>query len=123
MSMWLAIPAVAAAALLLLLWRFVHPTPRLVIGKRGILQRDLGWGWIPWDEIEGAYPPTAGEADTLRLRLRVTERLARVLRRKRRSAADPAGESVEVRLDLRDTDVSAVDLLREILARQRPDRA
>jgi hypothetical protein len=89
------------------------------IGDRGILHRGLGWGWIPWDEIEGAYPPAAGEGDVLRLKLRLTERLERVLGDHAPALVDgvPRPSSVEVRLDLTGTAVHPADLLLEILAR------
>lgn len=115
MSFWWSVPLIVAGiALGVLVWRAAHPRHEVIVGDRGILQRDLGLGWIPWDEIEGAYPPTAAESDTLRLRLRLTRRLARVLR-KRRIAHDRDRESsVEVRLDLAESDLSAVELLYEI---------
>jgi len=124
MTLWLAIPVSAAAvALAILLWRLSHRTPRLFVGERGIRQRGQGWGWIPWDEIEGAYPPTVGETDSLRVRLRVTERLARILRKRgRMDEHSPLEERLEIRLDLAHSDVSAVELLHEILAHQPPDR-
>jgi hypothetical protein len=117
MSVWHTIPIAAGLGLLILLWRLLNPPPRLVVGERGILQRGLGWGWIHWDEIEGAYPPSLREADTLRLRLHVSERLARILRRRRRLAANtPVEDSMELRLSLAGSDFNAVELLQEILA-------
>ena len=105
-----------AVAVLALLWRLVDPPPRLEIGERGILQRG-GWGWIPWEEIEGAYPPTASDDETVRLRLTVTERLARILRKKRRLPRESLVEgSMEVRLDLAGSDLNAIDVLQEILS-------
>jgi len=105
-----------AVAVLALLRRLIDPPPRLEIGERGILQRG-GWGWIPWEEIEGAHPPTAREADTVRLRLTVTERLARILRKRRRlPRGTPLESSVEVRLDLAGSDLNAIDVLQEILS-------
>ncbi len=106
-----------ALVVLALLWRLVNPPPRLEIDERGILQRDLGWGWIPWEEIEGAYPPTANEAETVRLRLTVTERLARILRKRRRLPREaPVEDSVEVRLDLAGSELNAIEVLQEILS-------
>jgi len=106
---------------LALLWRLVNPPPRLEMGERGILQRGLGWGWIPWEEIEGAYPPTAREDETVRLRLTVTERLARILRKRRQFPGEnPLDGPVEVRLDLAGSDLNAIDVLQEILSHDRP---
>jgi hypothetical protein len=117
MSFWLTIAIAAGLGLLILLWRLLNPPPRLVVSERGILQRGLGWGWIHWDEIEGAYPPSLDETDAVRLRLRVSERLARVLRRRRRLAADtPVEDSIELRVSLAGSEYNAVELLQEILA-------
>jgi hypothetical protein len=107
-----------ALGLLVLLRRAFRPVPRLAVDERGILLRDGGWGWIPWDEIEGAYSPTSRADGTLRLRVRVTERLAGVLRARRRPAdRAPIGEAVELNLDLAGSDLDALDLLREIVMR------
>ena len=118
MTVWFSI-FFLALPVLALLWRLVDPPPRLEIGERGILQRGLGWGWIPWEEIEGAYPPTTSEVETVRLRLTVTERLARILRKRRRlNRGAPVERSVEVRLDLAGSDLSAIDVLQEILSHE-----
>ena len=116
MTVWFSI-FFLSLGVLALLWRLVDPPPGLEIGERGILQRGLGWGWIPWEEIEGAYPPTASDAETVRLRLTVTERLARILRKRRHLPRETALEdSVEVRLDLAGSDLNAIDVLQEILS-------
>lgn len=86
MAIWTGLLVFVGLALVVVVWRVIDPPPRLRIGQQGILDRNLGWGWIPWSEIEGAYPPTLDHAETLRLQLRVTERLERVLRRRRRAA-------------------------------------
>jgi len=119
MSIWFAIPLVAVTlGLTALAWRSCRSTPRLVIGERGIRQPGRGWGWIPWDEIEGAYPPTVDATQTVRLRLRMTKRLARVVRRRRRPAGNPPlGEAFELPLDLAGSELNAVEVLQEILAR------
>lgn len=116
MTVWFSI-FFLALVVLALLWRLVNPPPRLEMDERGILQRDLGWGWIPWEEIEGAYPPTANEAETVRLRLTVTERLARILRKRRRLPREtPVEDSVEIRLDLAGSELNAIEVLQEILS-------
>ena len=120
MTLWFSI-FFLSLGVLALLWRLVNPPPRLEMGERGILQRGLGWGWIPWEEIEGAYPPTAREDETVRLRLTVTERLARILRKRRQFPGEnPLDGPVEVRLDLAGSDLNAIDVLQEILSHDRP---
>ena len=54
------------------------------VAERGIVAGDAGPGLIRWEEIEGAYPPTPDDGESVQLRLKVTERLSRALRRKRR---------------------------------------
>ena len=120
MTVWFSI-FFLALGVLALLWRLVNPPPRLEMGERGILQRGLGWGWIPWEEIEGAYPPTAREDETVRLRLTVTKRLAQILRKRRQLPGETHLESpLEVRLDLAGSDLNAIDVLQEILSHDRP---
>jgi hypothetical protein len=107
-----AMIAVALGAMALL-WRSLNPPPPLEISERGILDRRLRLGWIPWAEIEGAYLPGPGDRDCLRIRLNAGPRLARRLRRRRASvAADPA----EVLVDLAGTQMSAVGVLQQIVA-------
>jgi hypothetical protein len=72
----------AAFALVVVLWVVLYPRPRLQLNERGFLDRDLGLGWIGWDEIEGAYPPNVQDAEGLRLRVRPGARLLRWLRRR-----------------------------------------
>jgi len=104
------------------LWRVARPRPRLEIGDRGIRGPVLGRGWIPWEEIEGAYPPTAADSNTLSLRLRVTQRLAAVLGRGRRTARElPPEGTLVVPVDLAGSGLSAVDVLQEILAHRDTD--
>ena len=119
MEVWYFILLAIGLALLVMLWRWSNP-PRLEIGERGILDRSLGWGWIPWNEIEGAYPPTADRSETVRLKLRVTDRLARVLRKDKRGSDwdGPPRDSVEIQLDLKDSELNAVEVLQEILSHE-----
>ena len=102
-------------------WRLLGSAPRLSVGRRGILLRESGLGWIPWDEIEGAYPPSAGDADSLFLRLRLSERLSRRLRRRNPDLTPRprAGETFELRLDLSGAELSPMELLREVVAHGR----
>lgn len=113
----LAIAALLGFGLLMLGWRSLNPRPRLLIDERGIRHRDLQLGWIRWDEIEGAYPPTLDDGEALRLKLRLSERLRRRLRRR-------GSGSVEVRVDLAGAGIGPLELLQEILARTagRPPR-
>ena len=115
MTLAYALMIVAAVGLLARGWRRLRPVPRLKISERGLRARDLGWGWILWDEIEGAYPPGVDQGETLRLRVRVTPRLAAAMRR--RGHPPPREDTVEIRLDLAGTGLSAVELLQRILAR------
>ncbi len=116
-----------AFGLVLVLWAVLYPRQRLMVSERGILDRELRLGWIYWDEIEGAYPPTADDTSGLHLKLRLTDRLAQRLRRRRPDIRpiEPGLDTVEVRLDLSEADIGAVELLHEILrhaGRPRADR-
>jgi len=98
-------------------WRLFRRAPRLEIGERGILDRGDGLGWIRWDEIEGAYQRRSQADDAVFLRLRVTERLLRKLRRVGRRDATEVGDTFDLRLDLSDSEVSSVEVVQEIMAR------
>ena len=105
----------AAFGLVALLWVVLYPRPRLVMDGRGILDRQLHVGWIGWDEIEGAYPPNVQDTDGLRLKLRPGGRL--LPRLKRRLGLSPAADgSYELRIDLSETDMTPVEMLREVLS-------
>ena len=99
-----------------LTWRMFQPAPRLQIGERGILDRAAKLGWVRWDEIEGAYLRRSEEPTAVFLRLRITERLARRLRRAEPRQAPSVGQSFDLRLDLADTGFTAVELVQEIMA-------
>lgn len=105
----------AAFALVLALWVVLYPRARLQLTERGFLDRELGVGWIGWDEIEGAYTPNIEDVDGLRLRVRPGARLLRKLRRRDNAMADDG--AYELRLDLSDASVSPVELLQEVLSR------
>ena len=112
--------AVGLAITLYLAWRLRHSREPLTVGPIGIRHRGLGRGWIRWDEIEGAYPPTAGNQQ-LRLRVRLSARLARALKRRRRLAADSrVGDSVELDLALDQSRHSALELMQQILTQPAP---
>ena len=85
----------------------------VVVSRHGILPPKLGLGWIPWDEIEGAYTPSA-ESKALHVRLRVSARLAEILREQRTESA-PLADSVEIRLDLAGSRLTAAELLQVIV--------
>jgi len=97
-------------------WRLLNPPLRLLISDRGILDRNLRIGWIHWDEIEGAYQPTIDDRDSIRLKLRRTERLLRKLTYRSRKKARPQASLLDVRLDLTGTDITPLEILQEILA-------
>ena len=103
----------AAAGSALVFWRLLNPPPRLVVNERGILDRSLRIGWIRWNDIEGAYQPHALD-DTLSIRLCPDGRTSRRLRRRRTSGST---DTVDLKLDLAGTDMSAVEILQQIMAR------
>jgi hypothetical protein len=105
----------AAFALIVTLWFVLYPRPRLQLTERGLIDRELGLGWIAWDEIEGAYTPSVQDSEGLRLRVRPGAGLLRRLRRRRDSVANDG--AYELRLDLSDAAVSPVELLQEVLSR------
>ena len=107
---------VGAAGIALLLWRLLNPPRRVVIDERGILDRSLRVGWIRWDDIEGAYQPTSVD-QTLSLRLRPDHRVARRLRRTRRAGPDDHDGTVNVYVNLSGTDVSPLEILQLIMAK------
>lgn len=119
MSVFTVLALVAALGLLILGRRFLDPRPRLLIDERGIRHRGLQLGWIRWDEIEGAYPPTLDDGEALRLKLRLTERLKRRLRDRRSGAGrtDRGCATVEIRIDLAGAEIGPLELLEEILRR------
>jgi hypothetical protein len=107
---------VAAALSLLLL--ALRRRRSVVIGERGVFTTDLGCGWIPWEEIEGVYPPSVEDADSLRVRVRVTERLCSLLRTHRPPTACRVNGMLEIRLDLAQSPLTPGEVLLEILSRQ-----
>jgi len=112
--------AVGLAVTLLVIWRLRRSREPLTVSPIGIQHRGLYRGWIRWDEIEGAYPPTAGNHQ-LRLRVRLSARLARALKRRRRLAPDSrVGDSVEIDLALDQSRHSALELMQLILAQPAP---
>ena len=103
MHPWFAILSIVAllAGLGWLAWQRFRRARGLIVGRQGILQPELG-DWIPWDEIEGAYTPSAG-SESLHVRLR-----------------RPEAESEEIRLDLAGSRLTAEELLQEILQHRAP---
>ena len=99
-----------------LTWRMFQPAPRLEIGERGILDRGAKLGWIRWDEIDGAYQRRSVDPTAVFLRLRITERLARLLRRADPRRSPSVGQTFDLRLDLADTGFTTVELVQEIMA-------
>lgn len=109
--------AFAAGLLAAAWWRRRARRSRVSCGDRGLFVRELGLGWIPWEEIEGAFPPTRRAPDALFLRLRVGESLAGKLRGKasRRGREPRPGETFDVRVELAGAAMSPVELLQAIL--------
>ena len=116
MDLALTLALAGVILLVALSFRLFRPSPRIEIGDRGILDRSLALGWIRWEEIEGAYQRRSQEHDAVFLRLRATERLLRKLRRAGRADATSVGQPFDLRLDLSDSEVSAVELMQEIMA-------
>jgi hypothetical protein len=54
-------------------WQFADARPRLSISERGILDRTMGIGLIPWSEIERAYVRSIAGNDFICLVLRNPE--------------------------------------------------
>jgi hypothetical protein len=51
-------------------WQILDARPRLVIDDRGVFDRTLGVGVIPWSEITGAYVKSISGNDFICLELR-----------------------------------------------------
>ena len=121
MGLYEVMLALVAIGLLAVGWRLLLPSRQLVVDDRGILDRRLRLGWIRWDEIEGAYQPSAQDNQRLRLRLRRSERLERRLLRQRRPAVasglDP--DSLDVQVNLAGTGMAPAELLQIIVAHGR----
>lgn len=112
--------AVAIVVALFVTWRLRRAREPLTVGPIGIRHRGLGRGWIRWEEIEGAYPPSAGNKQ-LRLRVRLSARLARRLKRRRHLAPESrVGDSIEIELALDRSRHSALDLMQRILSQPPP---
>lgn len=116
--------AAAGGLLAAALWRRHARRSRVFCGDQGLFVRDLDLGWIPWEEVEGAYPPTLHDPEALFLRLRVGETLARKLRgRDAARTRDPrAGETWDVKVDLSGAAMTPVELLQAILFRGEASR-
>lgn len=114
----------AAGLLAAAWWRWRVRRSSVSCADRGLFARGLGLGWIPWEEIEGAYPPTRRDPHALFLRLRVSETLAAKLREKagRRGREPRPGETFDVRVDLSGAALSPVELLQAILFRGEASR-
>jgi hypothetical protein len=99
------------------LWHRLTFRRRVSCDSRGLYASELGLGRIPWERIEGAYPPTRQDPGALFLRLRVGEQLAGMLRgRTVPGTREPrAGEIYDVRIDLSGAAMSPEELLQEIL--------
>ena len=108
---------VVALALVGLLLRFANPPAPVRIDARGIFDRRLGLGCIPWDEIEGAWQPRDGSGRRVQLRLRVSKRLSRLLKRR---SHDPVPAAVEVPVDLSGTELSGIEIIQEVVAHAIP---
>ena len=109
----LIVVALATAGVLL---RFANPPAPVRIDARGILDRRLGLGCIPWSEIEGVWQPRDGRGRRVQLRLRVTKRLSRLLKGR---SPDPVPAAFEVPVDLSGTQLSGIEVIQEVVAHGR----
>lgn len=116
MDLFVALGILGTLVLLTWTWKTVHPSPRLEIGERGILDRTLGLGWIRWDEIEGAYQRRSLDQDSVFIRLRLSRRIRRRLDALKTGPATLPDDSLDIRLDLTGTDVTPVEIVQEIMA-------
>jgi hypothetical protein len=66
---WLSI-VFFGAGIPLFLWQLLDARPRLIIDEKGVFDRTLGVGVIPWPEITGAYLRSIKSADFICLELR-----------------------------------------------------
>lgn len=67
------------------IWQLLDNRPRLVIDERGVRDRTLGVGVIPWSEITGAYVQSIHGNDFICLELRTPELWVRKLSRMKRA--------------------------------------
>ncbi len=72
---------------LVFIWQLLDSRPRLIIDDRGVFDRTLGIGAIPWSEIADAYPRTIASSSFVCLVLRQPERFLSLLPRRRRAFA------------------------------------
>ena len=115
--------SVMIVGIVLLSWRLLDPALRIAVGEKGIRDRTLGLGWIRWDEIEGVWQPREGGGSRVQLRLRVSARLSRLLKRR---SPDAVPDAVEVPVDLSGTHLSGIEVIQEIVSRAtdlEPDRS
>jgi len=118
LALTVALALAGGVLLVALLRRRARQRNPLRVGRKGLRHRDLGSEWVPWDEIEGAYPPGTSE-EAVRLRLRVTPRLRQALapRHPRLAPGADAPPSIDVRLDLTGASIHATDLILLLLER------
>lgn len=85
-SGWVAI-TFFGAGLIVSAWQIADSRPRLIIDERGVLDRTLGVGRIPWGDIEAAYVRSISGNDFICLELRNAAEYKRRLSKVRRALA------------------------------------
>lgn len=125
---WLCIIVFGGGALVFVS-RLMDPRPRVVVDSRGILDRTLGVGLIPWSDIKAAYRSSIGSQDAILLELRDPETyLARLSPSRRAMRALAAEKDVlgftPLSVNLSWVDANSQEVLKLILKRinetQRP---
>lgn len=86
-------------------WQLLDSRPRLIIDDRGIFDRTLGVGVIPWSEIVDAFPRTIASCRFVCLVLRQPEEYLSRLPRRRRPFA-----SLNRELGFTDFSINLIDI-------------
>jgi hypothetical protein len=84
---WMSIIFFSGCALVFL-WQLFDSRPRLIIDDRGVFDRTLGVGVIPWSEIADAYPRTIASSSFICLVLSQPEVYLSRLPRQRHALAN-----------------------------------
>lgn len=113
---WLCMVFFGSCAMIFV-WQLIDSRPRLVIDDKGVMDRTLGLGVIPWSEMEGAYLKSIHGQDFVCLELRNTDRwLERLSPLKRKlTSANVALGFAPINLNLSGVSADAGQVLQLIL--------